>query len=458
MKKLIFSTALLFIISGLWAQMTIESANIATFDLKAHTTVGYDIENNMSGMETVIDQMQIWFEIFPYSTRGVPAKESEDVMASIRVDGSKYAFKWFAKQENLPGQKKTSSDEFVSAFEFDRIIAELLYKEYWFRIAGTEPSMFTNRASLKSIFDDVIKDSGNSNVPISMLPVGQNLVAVSDMEIPMTGMLSAGANYDRLQYNVRAGSKGTWKTNTGDAWIVGGDVAFSPAEKLTFSLSSLAAMNYDESAPGTNPVAYGAGLDYLVSFTDKVALRPFVGFDGKYETVSEKATWEAGGGFFLYWKGPDYKTTHDEIHRWNKTFPVGLSLSGNIDDKKYSSVIFSLFEETGRDALIANLGGFIEVEGINLLAVEGQDSALAAAAQVEYLIQKKIKPYLFGKYAQGYESGKLTDTDKVTSRVGLIIMPVKRFSIDIRYERTDAFGTDENLDNGVVTSTFKMKL
>jgi hypothetical protein len=69
-----------------------------------------------------------------------------------------------------------------------------------------------------------------------------------------------------------------------------------------------------------------------------------------------------------------------------------------------------------------------------------------------------VKPYLFGKYVQGYKAGKLTDTDTVTTRIGVELLPIKRFVADFRYERTDAFGKEKNLDNGTLTTTLKMKL
>lgn len=458
MKKLLIGAALAALIgAGLSAQMTIESAGAATFEMKAHTTVGVDLNNGASGMETAIDQMQIWFEIFPYATRGIPEKESDVPVASIRAEGSKYAFKWFSKQENAPGQG-TTYDEFASSFEFDRIVAELLWKEWWFRVAGTEPSMYVDSASLQSIFDDVIKESQYSLVPISMLPVSQNLLEVGDAEIPMSGMLSAGGDLGFLDFSLKAGSKGTWKTNEDQAWIFGGDANLKPLEGLTLSLRGLGAVNYDETAPGTNPLSWGVGADYLVYLSDKVALKPFAGFDGKYETVSEEFTWEAGGGVFLYWRGPEFKVTDEFIHQWNKEFPVGLSLSGNLDQDGYANVVFSLYEQAGKESLVPNLGGFAEIEAINLSAANAQDSALAAAAKVEYVVAKKFVPYAFGKYVQGYKSGKLTDVDSLTTMLGLEINPVKRFTIDLRYERTDLLGNETDLDNGTLTSTFKMKL
>jgi len=441
-----------------FAQMTIESSGIATFELQAHTTVGVDLETGTAGMETAIDQMQIWFEIFPYATRGVPAKKPEAPLASIRAEGSKYAFKWFAKQENTPGQSAMTYDEFVPSLEFERVIAEVLYKDWWFRVAGTEPSLFANRASLKSIFDDVIKESQYSKVPISMLPLNQNLVSVGSLEIPVTGMLSAGADFEKVSFAVKGGAKGTWKTNTDDAWIGGADLTVKPVKGLALSLSGLAAMNYGESAGSSNPLSAGAGIEYLIGFTDKVALKPFAGYDFKYDTVSEKSAWEAGGGVFLFWRGSEYKTTHSEIHQWNKKFPVGLSLSANTNQDQYTTVVCSLFEETGSEALVPNLGGFIEFEALNIGAVTGLDSAMGAAGQIEYLINKKVKPYLFGKYVQGYKAGKLTDTDTVTTRIGVELLPIKRFVADFRYERTDAFGKEKNLDNGTLTTTLKMKL
>lgn len=39
------------------------------------------------GMESSLDQAQIWWEFMPYATRGVPAAETNTFQASVRIEG-----------------------------------------------------------------------------------------------------------------------------------------------------------------------------------------------------------------------------------------------------------------------------------------------------------------------------------------------------------------------------------
>jgi len=445
MKKSILVLALFTILAaGASAQMSINAANLATFNLKTHTTVGADLQTGIVGMETVLDDLSVWFEIFPEDTRGISPSPSDKVTASIRVDGSKYALKW-------------SAEPFRGESYADKITAELLYRNYWFRIKGTEPELFTNSASLRSIFDDVIDERQNSPVPVSLYDLDRNLVNVGTTETPITGMLSAGADLDYFTVSVRVGSKGTWETNEDQAWVFGGDLSANPAESLTVNLTGLGTVNYDKSKPGANILSGGVSVDYLFPLTDMLVLKPYIGFDDKYETVSEINKYEIGGGVFLYWHGAGYTAVKEEIHP-SIGVPVGLSLSANVNNDKYITVMFSLSEEARPDSLIPNFGGFVQAEIVNLDVALFEDRALACAGQIEYLVKKTVKPYLFGKFIQGYEDGKLTETDSLTSRAGILFSPVAHFTLDLRYERTDTFGLVEKRDNGVITSTFSMKL
>lgn len=42
----------------------------AWFDLKMHNTVGYNLEEKIYGMESTIDQAQIYWDLFPGANRG----------------------------------------------------------------------------------------------------------------------------------------------------------------------------------------------------------------------------------------------------------------------------------------------------------------------------------------------------------------------------------------------------
>ena len=94
----------------------------------------------------------------------------------------------------------------------------------------------------------------------------------------------------------------------------------------------------------------------------------------------------------------------------------------------------------------------------NLTAANNKDARIGFASQIDYKITKKINPYVFGKYVQGYSAGKITKTDDLTTRLGVLFNPAPRFSIDLCYERNDKIGEKQELDKGTFTAKFAIKL
>jgi len=137
---------------------------------------------------------------------------------------------------------------------------------------------------------------------------------------------------------------------------------------------------------------------------------------------------------------------------------VGLSVSANYAHDGYMSLLFSLFEEARKDSLIPNVGGFLAAEVLNLDVSRYEDRAYALAGRLEYLLGKIMKPYVEGRFVQGYTEGKLTGTESLSTKAGILLSPAKLFTLDLRYERTDFFGLEEALDPGLLTSTFTIKL
>jgi hypothetical protein len=293
---------------------------------------------------------------------------------------------------------------------------------------------------------------------LALLPGNRNLVDIGTSELPLTGQLRAGAVYDKFSFDVGIASKETWETNTDQAWIFGGNAAVEPIRNLEFELGGLGTINYDKSRPGTSPFAGSASASYLLPLEGKLALRPYLGFDGKYDLVAEAGKWEAGGGLALHWNGADYEAWSESINGLAETVPVGLSVSANYAHDGYMSLLFSLFEEARKDSLIPNVGGFLTAEVLNLDVSRYEDRAYALAGRLEYLLGKIMKPYVEGRFVQGYTEGKLTGTESLSTKAGILLSPAKLFTLDLRYERTDFFGLEEALDPGLLTSTFTIKL
>lgn len=438
MKRTCLLLSLFLVVAlGATAQISLKPGTIATFDLKAHTTFGVDLRTGIAGLQTSIDTMQIWFEIFPDSTRGVIPADSSDLTASIRVEGSKYALKW-------------SSEPFRGESYFDRIIARLDWKNIWMEVARSEPeeepTIFTGRASLAGLFD------------LGMLPGNRNMVDIGTSEIPLSGQLKGGAVFDSMSFDVGIASKGTWTTNTDHAWLGATNFTLKPFSGLEFKLGGLGSVNYQKSRPGTSPFAGSALVSYSRSLGGKVFLKPMLGFDGKYDVVSRSGKWEAGGTVALLWNGEDYTAWSESINNLSEAIPVGLSLSANYAWDGRINILGALFEEARKDSFIPNLGGFFAAEVQNIDVARYQDRAFALAGRLEYLFGPLFTPYAEARYIQGYKDGKLTGTNDMTMKVGILVKPAKHFSLDMRYERHDRFGVSPVLDPGLVTTTFSIRL
>lgn len=447
-----------------FAQQTIDAKNTANFEMRAHTTAGYDFEKKQSGLETSIDQIQVWFEIFPYNTYGVNPESKKNLNVSIRAEGLKYGFKWFdmyRQPTNEIGQEASNTGRYTEAkmdnFEAERLVAEVSYKNFFFTIADTNNPIWFSSASLQGIFDDVQQKTGDQNkVGFPLTGMTRNFISTTQSSVDISGLLSLGYRSETLSSSIKVGSKDTWENNTENAWVLGGSVEVKPIEAFSANANVLSTVNYNKLAGYTDLTQFGTSADYTIAFSDTYALKPYIGFDGLYK--NNAMSWELGTGVTFYWRGTDYKIPYDIFNIWNLKIPVGLSAAMNINQDSELNIMVSMLEDTASGGLLPNIGGFIQFEIRNALATKNKDARIGVAGQIDYKLTKKILPYIFGKYLQGYSSGKLTKTDELNTRIGILFTPAPRFSIDVCYERLDTIGEKANYDNGTLTSRFAIKL
>jgi hypothetical protein len=462
-----------------FAQETLTLSNAATFSMRAHTTFGYDFAKQQSGLETQFDQVQVWFELFPYATHGLlPNKNNKGLGVSIRAEGLKYAFKWF-DSTNAPKDKDAvdtgkhigdytespcwnSNDEYAPGEDasVERLVAEITYHNFYYSIADTDDPIWFTDASMQGIFDELEKKAtGGENMlgfPITNFTKDSVKTLLSTFNI--SGISTAGYRSDTLKASLKAASKGTWETNTNNAWIFGCSADYTPLANLNLGLDALSTVNYtftEDTTDYHDITQCGLKADYTFTFTDKLALKPYVGFDGEYTQNTFK--WEVGTGATFYWRGTAYAAQNDTLNIWGMNIPVGLSLATNINQDKEMNAALSLYEDSADGGFIPHLGGFVEAELKNALAANGKDAQAGMAAQVEYRITKKIRPYLFGEYLQGYTSGKQTGTDGLASRIGILFVPAPHLTIDVRYARADSIGKNTSLDPGIITTKCAIK-
>lgn len=447
-----------------FAQQTAEAKTTANFEMRAHTTLGYDFNTNQSGIETQIDQMQIWFEIFPYNTYGVNPQSSKGLNVSLRAEGLKYAFKWFdmyrQPTDNLgEGISDTGrySEATMNNFACEKVVAEVSWKDYYLTLVNTGNPIWFSSASLKGIFSELAQKTGDENkLGIPFTGLTQDLVKSSKANLGISGSIGLGYRNDILDISIQVASKDTWKKNTENAWVLGSAINVKPIENLVIDGNILSTINYSKVENFVDFTQFGISTDYQINLSDTYVLKPYIGFDGMIK--DNTFTYEVGGGLTFHWRGPDYKITHDTLNIWNLKMPVGASIAANIDELGQVNLMLSVLEDSAAGGLIPNLGGFIQFEMRNATAANYRDARIGIASQIDYKITKKITPYIFGKYVQGYAGGKITKTDDLTTRFGILFNPAPRFSIDVCYEKIDKIGENPVSDKGTFTARFAIKL
>lgn len=522
-----------------------DSQNVNTnawFDLKTHTTLGYNFEEDVFGMESTLDQAQIWWEFMPYATRGAEPSKSQGLQASVRIEGLKYAFKFYnekksytdnnnqgdfhAEGDTKSDQQETTGwrerpgaadDKESNYFNYERIVSEVKYKNWFMNFYNYDyndgPVAGFSNASLCSIFDDLRnfkifdKDGDNSVGILYFNGIRDSRNTLSKGNYGLTGILSTGFNFDKADVMVSVGTPGSWIAKNGDApgQIKSGksyqklnehnkvvlqlNTVFRPVENLTINADALGTINYykkseaDETA-GISELAHdiytaGIGVSYKLPAGEKGVIAPYAGFDFNHTIGREDDTnltgddtqIELGAGVAWYWRGEGVKTSYDVIDYWGRQFPIGLSVGMNADQDGRTNLVISALEKADKDALIPNLGGFFELEWLNIGEVKHEDSALFLAGQLEYVIgvpvsKRKsvdVKPYIFGRLIQNRgDDLKRTDAYNLDTRVGVIVYPCARFSVDLRYERADVIwdksGVDNDLDKGCLTCRCDVRL
>ena len=191
MKKLITILAAAILTAGICFADTADLKTTANFDLKAHTTVGYNLDKNIFGMESGLDQIQIWWELFPYATRGFVPRTNKGLTVSIRAEGVKYATKFFNSKSDYTNEYKEKA---LQDIDYERIVAEICYNNWFMDVYNYDYEDGTvigfNNASLNSLFDGLknTKRVGSDRNIVGVLNYngissGRNQLTIGDYEI-----------------------------------------------------------------------------------------------------------------------------------------------------------------------------------------------------------------------------------------------------------------------------------
>jgi len=457
----------------------------ATLGVEASTAFAYDLIENSSGLETKAG-MELIFPLFPNADRGL-YPDNYDTPA-VRLALRNAAFTWWNRYSTNGGNYE--QDDFNEwrarplVLTFDTFSADLVWKNFFFRVASSTTIMRTDQVSLFSVFDDVMDASDRwyirrgqtaalwiaDRYNIQRLPLLQGKINrdyvdedYRPLRTRMSGIIAGGVEFEKFSFALKAGSRNPGyptadpvrPANTENAWVFGADVEVVPIQNLTLAATGFAGVNYEKTDVQKNPLNFGISAEYQMFLSDRYILTPKAGFDFAMDTNTEENTWEVGAGILFNTRGV-LKTSSRVLDR-AEVIPVGASLSMNVNQDNGLNMMLSWFEPAENDAMLPNFGGFIQLELADLLET-GSGLDYGILAQIEYLIAGKFTPYVRGGYMPVFKNNSTTATTgdyMIKGAVGCYLTPIHFFSMDIRYE----FGLVEgDLNKNLITSVFTIRM
>jgi hypothetical protein len=473
------------------ADMQLTAGKAATLDVEATTTFGWDINNNSTGLETKAG-LELLFPLFPANNVGIYPEDTSS--PSVRLALNNASFGWwntfFVRGGNYEQDHFNKWTAKPLILTFDDFLADVVWKNYFFRIASTTTVMRTNVIALRSIFDDVM-DAGDriyykynqalwrderyniQDFPLLKNRINRDMLDV-DYRNDISGILAGGAEFERFDFTLKTASRfqarGTTEaaSNTENAWLFGLDADVVPLENFRLGFTGFAGVNYDKVTTSgdnnkKNPLNFGLIAEYQFPFNDQLILVPFTGFELNYDTAGEEAKWEFGLGTMLYTRGfADRQSSR--VLDYDKVIPVGASLAMSLNQDSRFDMMLSWFDPAGRDSLIENFGGFFQFEFGNMLNVNNDVLDYALLAQLEYNIFGKFTPYVRGGYGPqfigtGTNVIKVKDTAIIKAAFGCYLTLIHFFSMDVRYEMRNVITTsDVEMENGLFSIAFTIRM
>jgi len=495
----LFVVLALFSAGFLSAQTELTVGRTATLGVEASTTFAWDINNNSTGLETKAG-MELIFPLFPKANMGAFSDEKYPEQPTVRLLINNASFTWWNTFYTAGGNYEQDHFNKWAArpliLTFDDFFADLVWQNYFFRVASTTTIMRTNIITLRSIFDDVMESSKRFYIErnqalwhkdrynIQEFPLLKNRIALDILDVDyrkdISGILAGGIEFDRITAALKIASRFPARAtndfdtpNTENAWLFGADAEIVPVDNFKIDISGFAGINYDKVTTsannnGKNPISFGVFAEYQIPFSDALILMPFIGYDFLYDTVSEDINWEMGAGLMFYTRGFDTRES-SRVLDYDSVIPVGASFGVNINHNNYMSLMLSWFDPAGRDSLIPNFGGFLQFEIGNMLGVK-EDPApdefldYAVLVQLEYSIDGKVTPYIRGGYGPQFAGAgtsiyKVPDTAIIRAAAGCYLSLVQFFSVDLRYEMRNVITTETiEMESGLLSAVFTIRM
>jgi len=490
-KKYIALLVLLVPVMCLYAQeVPVEEGSLlttgktATLGMEASTGFAWDIDNKSTGLETKAG-LELIFPLFAAADRGLYPQDFNE--PAVRIALKNASFTWWNVYEQRGGNYE--QDNFNSwtarplVLSFDSFSADVVWTNYFFRVASSTTAFQTDQISLFSIYDEVMDVNDRwyyrrsstralwhtERYNIQNFPILKNRIVRDyvddDYRGAISGDLAIGAEFNWISAALKTASAKNGRENNDNAWLVGADVEVVPIENLRFGLTGFAGFNYEkntgETTAGKNPVNFGILAEYRLPLSDRYILTPRLGFDFAMDTIAEENEWELGAGVLFHTRGYE-NITSSRVLDWDEVIPIGASLFMNINKDSHINLMLSFFEPAGPDSMLPNFGGFLQLELSNLLGKDNSTSAFGILTQLEYMIAGKFTPYIRGGYAPEFKADdtSITGNYLVKAGMGCYMTIIHFFSIDVRYEMDtkllDGGGTE--VGGNLISAVFTIRM
>jgi hypothetical protein len=477
--------------SFVFAQSELTVGKTATLGVEATTTFGWDINNNATGLDTKVG-MELIFPLFPKGDIGVYPEDTDTPAVRLALNNASFGWwnTFYVSGGNYEQDNFNKWQARPLILTFDDFSADVVWKNWFFRVASTTTIMQTNVIALRSIFDDVMDTNDRfyykrnqalwrtERYNIQDFPLLKNRIVRDMLDIDyrndISGILAGGAEFEKFGFTLKAASRFPARgateaaSNTENAWLVGADAEAVPLENFKIGLTGFMGINYDK-VPSSgdnnkkNPLNLGIDAEYRIPLSEEIILAPFLGFDFSFEREAGESEWEFGAGTMFYTRGYDTRES-SRVLDYDNVIPVGASVGMSINNNSRLDMMVSWFDPAGRDSLLENFGGFLQFELGNILNVDDDVLDYAVLAQLEYNINGKVTPYLRGGYGPqfigtGSSANKVKDTAIVKAIAGCFLTPIHFFSVDLRYEMRSVITlTETEMENGIVTIAFTIRM
>lgn len=442
--------------------------NLPTQSRKINTSVdikpkmgflwGYDLDNNTSGFEEIVDIDMEW-EIVSYQTSETDSSDVDIGMpyGSVLFSGGHLTLKIQDESGDLSATAGAKNAEMtpILAINYERLWGKIVWDPFYFLLAANDKNYYERHTGWSF-------PTSNSRPRANWAHIGSR-VQGWDQTTPyaITG------NYDIVKNNGGAAGVGLGYigSSTEVLFLTTSPLSYRPKDgfpanednKYDFSLSmesnpvgnlmiqasALSGVNYD-----ILPLAFSAAFGYRFDITNTIAIQPHTAMDlqfiGTESNPTDSYQTENSFGFDVIWPGTQGWGDNPLLDQEYNIF-AGLTVDGAIVTEKDKDPRMNMaisMHEDGAGGLVPNLGTTLVYEWF---ALESDKPLNTYGVYVDYNIWNQFRPYTrILKFTD-------TSTSKISGEFGLEITVIPHSFITIMYKTPDLSKVNDN--RGTVTTS-----